>query len=753
MGKAWWLAYGKEGGQTVGQASSRVRRGRVDSPPQRRSGPRRGRPPRQPRLAKAPAAGDRTEGSSSPIVGIGASAGGLEAFTELLSHLPDDTGMAFVLIQHLDPKHESHLTELLSKASKMPVSEVKGETRAEANHVYVIPPRCNLGISDGVLHTPPRPDSGRNMPIDSFLRALAADRGSQGARRRSVGNRIGWHAGPPGDQGRGRHHLRSGDANRRSSMACREAPSPRVSRILCCRRPESRGNWWPSRALFVSPSEPRKAAEQPGDAELKKIFRLLRSATGVDFTYYKHSTLQRRIKRRMALRGFEKLEDYSRDLEQNRDEANALCESFFITVTAFFREPAVFEDLKKKVFPALVENRGREDPIRIWVPGCSTGEEAYSIAICLMEFLDEAEVSLPFEIFATDISETAIEKARAGTYTEAALAHVSPQRLARFFTRTERGYQVAKIIRDVCVFARHDVTQDPPFSKLDLISCCNVLIYLGAVLQRKVLSILHYALKPTGFLVLGPSESIGTLSESFQQVEKTHTIYRVLPAAGKPAPPISEDRRAESGVDLRERIAEGRAGPDVQREADRLVLAEHAPPGAIVDDDMNIVQVRGHTAPYLELSPGEPTHNLLKMAREGLIAGLGKAFRDRQTNERHSQRRRLTDRRQWPVNRGHNHGHPVPGLVLFQETLFPGPVRGRRAERRPGGEAQALDTRQAGERPVAARACSNQRVSAIDRRRQGDHRWKSLGQRTKRRRRATRNWKPRRKSWNRPMKN
>ena len=254
----------------------------------------------------------------------------------------------------------------------------------------------------------------------------------------------------------------------------------------------------------MSPIEPREAIEPPGDAELARILRLVRSATGVDFTHYKHSTLARRIKRRMALRGFENLEDYSRDLEQNREEANALCENCFITVTAFFREPAVFEELKKKVFPALVENRGPEDPIRIWVPGCATGEEAYSIAICLMEFLEDAKVSVPFEIFATDISETAIEKARAGTYTDAALAHVSPQRLARFFTRTERGYQIAKTIRDVCVFARHNVAQDPPFSKLDLISCCNVLIYLGAVLQRKVLSILHYALKPTGFLVAWP---------------------------------------------------------------------------------------------------------------------------------------------------------------------------------------------------------------------------------------------------------
>jgi two-component system CheB/CheR fusion protein len=347
----------------------------------------------------------------------------------------------------------------------------------------------------------------------------------------------------------------------------------------------------------------------------------------VDFTYYKHSTLQRRIKRRMAIRGFQKLDDYSRDLERNREEANALCESFFITVTAFFREPAVFEELKKKVFPALVEDKEREDPIRIWVPGCSTGEEAYSIAICLMEFLEEANIGLPFEVFATDISETAIEKARAGLYTNVASAGISPQRLARFFTRSEGGYQIAKTIRDVCVFARHNVTQDPPFSRLDLISCCNVLIYLGTVLQRKVLSTLHYALKPTGFLVLGASESIGTLSELFHQVQKTHKIYCLRPVASTLAPPLSQGRRAEGRVDLQERITEARAGLDVQREADRLVLAEYGPPGAIIDGDMNIVQIRGRTSPYLELSPGEPTHNLLKLAREGLVAGLGKAIR------------------------------------------------------------------------------------------------------------------------------
>ena len=286
----------------------------------------------------------------------------------------------------------------------------------------------------------------------------------------------------------------------------------------------------------------------------------------------------------------------------------------------------MFEELKQTVFPALLENRGLGDAIRIWVPGCATGEEAYSIAICLLEYLDDRKLSVAIEIFATDLSDAAIEKARVGTYKDAALSHVSPQRLARFFTRTERGYQIAANIRDLCVFARHNVAQDPPFSRLDLISCCNVLIYLGAVLQRKVLSILHYALKPAGFLVLGPSESIGTLTEAFHPVDESHRIYCLRPAAGSPAPRLSEGRRAAGRVDRPRRVEEGRPAPDVLREADRLVLAELAPPGAVIDDQLNIVQVRGRTAPYLELSPGAPTRNLLKLAREGLVAALGKAI-------------------------------------------------------------------------------------------------------------------------------
>ena len=567
------------------------------------------------------------------MVGIGASAGGLEAFTELLSHLPDDTGMAFVLIQHLDPKQESRLTELLSKVSKMPVSEVKGETRAEANRVYVISPRCNLGFSDGVLHTPPRPECGRNLPIDAFLSALAADRGSGALGVVLSGTGSDGTLGLKAVQAAGgvtfaqEVQTAKFDGMPRSAIGAAAAdfvlPPPGIARQLVAT----------ARHAQV-PIELRDATEPPGDADLAKILRLVRIATGVDFTHYKPSTLARRIRRRMTQRGFATLEEYGRDLEQNREEANALCENCLITVTAFFREPALFEELKKKVFPALVENRVPEDPIRIWVPGCATGEEAYSIAICLLEFLEDAKLIFPFEIFATDISELAIAKARAGTYTGAALTQVSAPRLERYFTRTERGYQIAKSIREACVFARHNVAQDPPFSKLDLVSCCNVLIYLGAVLQRKVLSILHYALKPTGFLIVGPSESIATLSEAFHPVEQTHKIYSMRPSASPPVPRLSEGRRAEGRVDLRQRTDEGRGGADLLREADRLVLAEYGPPGLVIDDGLNIVQVRGRTAPYLELSPGQPTQNLLKLAREGLIAGLGKAIRAaRQTND------------------------------------------------------------------------------------------------------------------------
>ncbi len=313
--------------------------------------------------AIAPAQQERAESTCPTIVGIGASAGGLEAFTELLSHLPDDTGMAFVLIQHLDPKHDSHLTELLSKESKMPVAEVTGETRVEANHIYVIAPRRNLGISGGVLRTPPRPANGCNMPVDAFFRELAADRGSKALGVVLSGTASDGTLGLQAIKAAGgitfAQDVRTAkfDGMPKSAIAAGMAdyvlPPAGIALQLVALAREAQ-----------VPLESSDDLEPPEDAELARILRLVRSATGVDFTHYKHGTLARRIKRRMTLRGFETLEEYSRDLEQNRDEANALCENCFITVTAFFREPAVFDELKRLVFPALVENRAPEDPIQ-----------------------------------------------------------------------------------------------------------------------------------------------------------------------------------------------------------------------------------------------------------------------------------------------------------------------------------------------------------------------------------------------------
>jgi two-component system CheB/CheR fusion protein len=326
------------------------------------NGLRSARKPLSPAAVEAPIAEKNGQSSSCPIVGIGASAGGLEAFTELLSHLPDDTGMAFVLIQHLDPKHASHLTELLAKVSKMPVAEVNGETRAEANHVYVIPPRCNLGISGGVLSTPPRSDGGRNMPIDSFLRTLAGDRG-----RKAFGVVLSG-TGSDGTLGLQAIKAEGGItfAQEKSSAKFDGMPGSAIAAggVDFVLPPAGIARQLVTMAghSYVT-LDPPDAMEPAGeaDAELGKVFRLVRSATGVDFTHYKHSTIKRRIRRRMALRGFERLDDYIRDLEQNHGEARSLCEDFFITVTAFFREPAVFQELKRKVFPALVAHQVRED--------------------------------------------------------------------------------------------------------------------------------------------------------------------------------------------------------------------------------------------------------------------------------------------------------------------------------------------------------------------------------------------------------
>ncbi|MDD5544176.1 MAG: chemotaxis protein CheB [Acidobacteriia bacterium] len=560
-----------------------------------------------------------------PIVGVGASAGGLEAFTAFLKPMPAESGMAFVLIQHLDPKQHSQLTDLLSKASRMPVQEVRTDTTVKANHVYVISPGVCLSLSGGRLRVEPR-EPGRNLPIDHFFRSLASDAGST-----AIGIVLSGTASD-GTLGLKSIKVEGGitfaqepssakfDGMPRSAIAAGVAdfvmPPTEIAKRLV--------------RLAQHPYVARKP-EQADDAaqetefELNRVFRLLRSATGNDFAHYKAPTIRRRIHRRMVLHGSEKVSEYSTYLHENPAEVRALADDLLICVTSFFREHKAYETLEHRVFPEILKNRSSDNPIRVWVPGCATGEEAYSIAICLAEYLERRKANVPIQIFATDVSETGLEKARTGIYDTAGLGDVSAARLKRFFTKANGGYQIRKMIREMCVFAKQNLIKDPPFHNLDLISCCNVLIYFGPVLQTKALSIFHYALKPEGLLLLGPSEGVGALPHAFVPVEKKIRLYSKQPGSYPLNVPFLASGPSWTSTNGSESTGENaRAAPNVQRTAERMLLSQYAPAGVIVDDAMTVVHVRGDTGPYLQLAPGEPTYNLLRMAREGLVVSLRK---------------------------------------------------------------------------------------------------------------------------------
>ncbi|MEK6302035.1 MAG: chemotaxis protein CheB [Acidobacteriota bacterium] len=561
-----------------------------------------------------------TESGSFAIVGVGASAGGLEAFTDLLRALPVDTGMAFVLVQHLDPSHESKLCLLLSRATAMPVIEVQDATRVQPDHVYVIPPNRDLGVLQGVLHLMPRLDGHRpHLSVDYFLRSLAKDKDSK-----SIGVVLSG-TGSDGASGLKAIKAQGGvtfaqdssakyDGMPRNAIAAGAVdyvlPPSEIAKVLerIARHP------------YVTRFHSELMDEmQPitGDA-FARIFVLLRASAGVDFSSYKPAPIRRRIARRLALHQIENLEDYVRYLQDSPGELQALFQDMLISVTEFFRDPETHEALKTKVFPDLIKGRSLEDPIRIWVPGCSTGEEPYSLAISLLTFLGSTATSPAVQIFATDINEVALEKARAGKYAGSIASQVPAEHFRRFFTKVEDSYQISKRIRDLVVFARHNVAQDPPFSRMDVISCRNLLIYFGAAIQKNIMPIFHYALKPSGFLVLGSSETVGTFADLFALVDRKQKIYskKSTPSGlGIKLNPITRARAIPA-------VESGKI-PDsgefsVRTEVDRILLSRYAPAGVVIDDEMEIIEIRGHTGPYLEPAPGEVSFNLPRMARDGL---------------------------------------------------------------------------------------------------------------------------------------
>ncbi|HEV2666695.1 MAG TPA: CheR family methyltransferase, partial [Blastocatellia bacterium] len=393
-----------------------------------------------------------------------------------------------------------------------------------------------------------------------------------------------------------------------------------------------------SRHPYVAPAatgEPgaEEAALPPVKNGFNRILALLRRVTGVDFNLYKANTLRRRIRRRMILNKLDGLGEYAEYLRKNPLEVENLYQDILINVTSFFRDPEAFEVLKGKIFPRIVEHRAPDEPVRIWVVGCSTGEEAYSIAMAFSEFVADRAEHVPVQIFATDLNERSIERARAGFYSKNIAEDVSTERLRRFFTEAEGGYRISKPLRDMCVFARQDVIADPPFSRKDLISCRNLLIYLEPVLQKQVLPLLHYALKPAGVLWLGHSETTGASYDLFEPEDKRHRSYAKKPAPWRPRigyPIGAQTLEQEKGTVRRPApphvgvtVTSGEA--EAQREADRIILARYAPASALVSEEMSVLQLRGDTSPYLDQSPDKATRNLLKLAREGLMVGLREA--------------------------------------------------------------------------------------------------------------------------------
>jgi two-component system, chemotaxis family, CheB/CheR fusion protein len=576
----------------------------------------------------------KKSGGELLIAAIGASAGGMEAFTELLNYLPSDTGMAFVLIQHLDPKHHSMLTELLSKKTSMPVKEVTDGMRVEANQVYVIPPNATMSIADHTLKLAPRTElPGAPMAIDHFMRSLAEAQGN-----RAIGVILSGY-GTDGTLGMAEIQAQGGVTFAQDEPTAKFESMPRsviaagyADYVL---PPKSI-----ARELARLAQHPYVVREHAGEAELapaadsalNSIFQLLRKATGVDFTQYRQTTILRRIHRRMVVHKVDKIGDYVRYVQPNPAEIKALYQDMLINVTSFFRNPAVFEALKAELFPKILKNHTAEAAIRVWTPGCASGEETYSVAIALLEFLGARATRTSIQIFGTDVSEAGIVKARTGQYPQNIEGDVSAERLRRFFTRVEGGYRISKNIRDMCIFAQHNVLNDPPFSQMDLICCRNLLIYLEPSAQNRVISLFHYATRPGGYLVLGTSEGVGSATNLFATEDRAVKVFskKGLPARQvvtfSLSRPLTEANETSPARLPLKPIDAGWNYLEAQKEFDRRLLTHYASAAAFINGDMEIIHTRGNISRYFELAPGRASLSVLKMAREGLLLDLRNAL-------------------------------------------------------------------------------------------------------------------------------
>jgi two-component system CheB/CheR fusion protein len=567
-------------------------------------------------------------------VGIGASAGGLEAFEQFLRHVPAESGMAFVVVQHLDPTHKGMLVELLRRVSEMPVVEASDGLEVLSDHVYVIAPGHDMSLLRGRLYLLPQTvPRGLNLPIDFFFRSLAVDR-----QEAAIGVVLSG-MGSDGTLGLRAIKEKAGAAFVQSLTSARFDGMPRSAIDAGVADVVAPVEELPRRILAYRAhashiGRPEPVPEGKLQSALDKVFVLLRAQTGNDFSLYKKSTLYRRIERRMGLHQIDGIATYVRFLRENPREIELLFKELLIGVTCFFRDPEVWEHLVHETLPALLSERQAAGVLRAWVPGCSTGEEAYSLAMAFREAADPFKTTrnVTLQVFATDLDHDAIERARQGLYPESVAADVTPERLRRFFVQEERGYRITSDIREMVVFASQNLIMDPPFTKLDFVSCRNVLIYLSGELQKKLIPLFHYSLKSGGVLMLGSAETVGSFSGLFATLDSKLRLYRRLEHTAVPIPvdfPSLPSRLlAGSGSEFdNEGASQYRPGPlNLQTLADRVLVSRFSPLAVLCNDKGDVLYISGRAGKYLEPPVGKANLNVFAMARDGLRGELSGAF-------------------------------------------------------------------------------------------------------------------------------
>jgi two-component system, chemotaxis family, CheB/CheR fusion protein len=574
----------------------------------------------------------KAEEKCFPVVGIGASAGGLEALEIFLKNVPPQCGIAFVIVQHLDPTHKGIMVELLQRVTTIPVVQVSDRLTIEVDHVYVIPPNRDMSLLHGILHLldPPEP-RGLRLPIDFFFRSLADD-----LQQQSIGVILSG-MGSDGSQGLRAIKEHGGGIFVQAPSSAKFDGMPRSAIEACPVDAIAPVEELPAKIIGYLrhvPSLSRKdlPLEERALSGLEKVVILLRTQTGQDFSLYKKSTIYRRIERRMGIHQIERIADYVRFLQENPHETDLLFKELLIGVTNFFRDSAVWEVLKLRLIPSLLAARPTGSVFRAWVVGCSTGEEAYSLAIVFREAIKAAAPSGNFrlQIFATDLNKDAIDKARAGYFPLTIANEVSPDRLQQFFEREDNGYRISREIRETVVFAPQNVIMDPPFTKLDILICRNLLIYMEPELQKKLLPLFHYSLNPGGILFLGSAESLGSCTHLFKPFDGKTRLFSKLHHGVRPEPlalPFSFAHALPALQDVSADQPKSKSSAtNLQSMTDQFLLEHYTPAAVLTNDKGDIIYISGHTGKYLEPAAGKANWNIFAMAREGLRYELNLMF-------------------------------------------------------------------------------------------------------------------------------